>query len=65
MKQYKVERKAAPQAAPKARQTTRQELDSLTRQVAGHIAKNPKKAAKIFESWLEGKAVHPAKKKAA
>lgn len=49
MKQYKLN--------PKARSgtTTRQEIDSLTRQVSEKITRDPAKAAKIFKNWLEAR----------
>ncbi len=45
--------------------TTRQEIDALTQKLGQHIIKNPKKASKIFETWLNAPAKSDSKKKAA
>ncbi len=63
MKQYKVPSK--DRAKEPLQKTTRQEIDEIAKHIAGHIEKNPAKAAKLFESWLNGKSKNTAKKKAA
>jgi len=66
MKQFKMNPKNTPKPAPEQRgTTTRQEIDTLTRHVTGKIVKNPDKAAKIFENWLDQKPKSKGKKSAA
>ena len=65
MKQYKVVPKEAPKPSSSPTGATRQEIDSLSRSVGKLIEKDPKKAAKVFESWLSGSASKDRKKKAA
>jgi flagellar biosynthesis/type III secretory pathway M-ring protein FliF/YscJ len=66
MKQFKLNQKKSnqPEPAP-GTATTRQEIDALTKQIARHIEKNPKKAAKVFDAWLNGKPAKAKDKKAA
>jgi hypothetical protein len=45
--------------------TTRQEIDACVKDLARLIERDPKKASKVFEGWLEGKAPPQRKKKAA
>ena len=63
MKQYKVPSK--DRAKSPLQKTTRQEVDEIAKHIASHIERNPAKAAKLFESWLNGKSKNTAKKKAA
>jgi flagellar biosynthesis/type III secretory pathway M-ring protein FliF/YscJ len=65
MKQFKVVPKEAPKPSSSPTGATRQEIDSLSRSVGRLIEKDPKKAAKIFQNWLEGSAGKDRKKKAA
>jgi hypothetical protein len=65
MKQYKLQKKAPDQSPSSARGSTRQEIDEIAKHIAGHIEKNPAKAARLFESWLNGKPKSQLKKKAA
>jgi hypothetical protein len=45
--------------------TTRQEIDTCVKDLARLIERDPKKASKVFESWLGGKAPPQRKKRAA
>ncbi len=45
--------------------TTRQEIDTCVKDLARLIERDPKKASKVFEAWLEGKAPPQRKKRAA
>ena len=45
--------------------TTRQELDVQLKQLARLVEENPRKASKIFESWLDNTSKSQSKKKAA
>ena len=45
--------------------TTRQEIDRCVKDLARLIERDPKKASKVFEAWLEGKASPLRKKRAA
>jgi hypothetical protein len=65
MKQFKLQKKSPENAPGPATRTTRQEIDEIAKHIAGHIEKNPSKAAKLFESWLNGKPKAQTKKRAA
>ena len=66
MKQFKLSSKKSIPAEPApGPSTTRQEIDALSKQIARHIEKNPKKAAKVFDAWLNGKSAKIKDKKAA
>jgi uncharacterized protein YifN (PemK superfamily) len=65
MKQYKLNSKTSSKTRTDHPVTTRQEIDSLTRQVSEHITKNPAKAAKLFENWLGQKPKSKSKRDAA
>ena len=65
MKQYKLNTKTSSKTRVETPVTTRQEIDSLTRQISEHIAKNPAKAAKLFENWLGQKPKIKPKRDAA
>ena len=45
--------------------TTRQEIDACVKDLARLIGKDPHKAAKVFESWLDGNSKPSSRKKAA
>ena len=65
MKHYKLNPKPAAATPKTSTPTTRQEVDAMTKQIGKHIEKDPKKAAKVFESWLAGSSKTQSKKKAA
>ena len=67
MKQYKM-KNFTPTATTHTKSTpstTRQELDVQLKQLARLVEENPRKAAKIFESWLHNTPKSQSKKKAA
>jgi hypothetical protein len=68
MKQFKPtqhSRKNTPETSSPSSTTTRQEVDVLARELTERISKNPKKAARIFENWLNGRPKEKGRKKAA
>jgi hypothetical protein len=65
MKQFKNNPKPAPRASSPSSTTTRREVDMLAKELTESISKNPKKAARIFDSWLNGRPKGQGKKKAA
>ncbi|MBU6155192.1 MAG: hypothetical protein KGP28_12885 [Bdellovibrionales bacterium] len=62
MKQFKLQ--AKQETATLAKTATRQEIDEAAKHLANHIEKNPKKAARLFESWLNQKPKGQPRKKA-
>jgi len=65
MKQFKLRKNPPEKARSSTVGSTRQEIDEIAKHIAGHIEKNPAKAAKLFESWLNGKPKTQVKKSAA
>lgn len=65
MKQFKLNSKTPPKTSAPPSTTTQQEVDALARELSERISKNPKKAARIFEVWLNGKPKSQTKKRAA
>jgi flavorubredoxin len=66
MKQLKImtpAKKSAPTSASST--TTRQEIDEVARKIGKIIEKDPKKAAKAFEAWLQDTRKKPSGNKAA
>jgi hypothetical protein len=67
MKQLKLIKPESKPGKPKSTPstTTRQEIDAWANELARLIGKDPKKAAKVFESWLENGKQKATRKKAA
>lgn len=65
MKQYKHNNKTAPKTSSPSSTTTRQEVGALARELTERISQDPKKAARIFENWLNGRSKGQRNKKAA
>jgi hypothetical protein len=65
MKQYKLSKKNTSNPPSGGNRSTRQEIDEIAKHIAVHIEKNPAKAARLFENWLNGRPRDGVKKKAA
>lgn len=68
MKQRKQWPTAVPTSNPKPQYpngSLRQEIDQIATQISKIVGKNPKKAAKTVEGWVNGTTKSDSKKRAA
>ena len=66
MKRYSTTRTTQqPKSKPANSSDLRQELDTVTKHITQAIIKDPKKAATIFEGWINRDAAEQKKKRAA
>ena len=67
MKQHKINPKPQPNVAARTQdpKQIRQEIDTFIAHIGEMIKKDPKKAAKIFDSWINKPSKSKSSKKAA